>query len=207
MSQSFLHTDTLCVGYGKTCLVQNINISLAPGKILSLIGPNGAGKSTILKTMIRQLQPLGGTILLCGHRLEQVEEKELSRTMSILMTQKVMTERMSCHDVVAAGRYPYTGRFGILGDQDEKQVRSAMELMHVENLENEDFSHISDGQRQRVMLARAICQEPELLILDEPTSYLDIRYKLEFLQVIRYLAKERRIAVLMSMHELELARA
>ena len=206
MNEFLLRLDGLAVGYGKKTLVDSIVLSVRPGQIVTLIGPNGAGKSTILKTLTRQLAPLAGTIWLSGKPLSETDEKTLSRTMSILMTQRVDPELMTCEDVVSAGRYPYTGRFGVLRDEDRRQIDAAMALTDVTELRDVDFGRISDGQRQRVMLARAICQEPSVLVLDEPTSYLDIRYKLELLSVLRKLARERSVAVVMTLHELELAR-
>ena len=112
---------------------------------------------------------------------------------------------MTCEDVVATGRYPYTGRFGVLRAEDHAAVQNAMELVQVAEIGDSLFDRISDGQRQRVMLARAICQEPEILILDEPTSYLDVRHKLEFLSIIQNMSRERNLSVIMSLHELDLA--
>ena len=205
MEQPILHTDALAVGYGSTVLIRGIALRVCPGEILVLIGPNGAGKSTILKTISRQLAPLGGTVCLQGRPLHSVAPAEAAKTMSILMTERIEPELMTCEDVVSAGRYPYTGRFGVLTAEDHAQMDAAMELVHVAGLRNQDFSRISDGQRQRVMLARAICQQPKVLILDEPTSFLDIRYKLELLQILKELANERKMAVILSLHELDLA--
>ena len=122
-----------------------------------------------------------------------------------MLTERKPAEKMTCEEVVSLGRYPYTGRLGILSENDKKIVRDTMELVHVTELADRNYDHISDGQRQRVLLARAICQEPEIMILDEPTSYLDIRHKLEFLDLLRSLTQEKEIGVIMSMHELELA--
>ena len=206
MEEYILHSRELAVGYGRNVLVRDVEISVRRGEIVTLIGPNGAGKSTLLKTITRQIAPLAGTIYLSGRSLTDTDERTLSRTMSILMTERVEPELMTCRDVVSAGRYPYTGRFGVLSDEDRRQIDAAMELVHVSPLADRDFNRISDGQRQRVMLARAICQQPRVLVLDEPTSYLDIRHKLELLELLRTLAREREAAVVMTLHELELAK-
>ena len=130
---------------------------------------------------------------------------ELSKKMAVVMTKRLRAELMTCEDVVATGRYPYTGRFGVLRAEDHAAVQNAMELVQVAEIGDSLFDRISDGQRQRVMLARAICQEPEILILDEPTSYLDVRHKLEFLSILQKLCRERELTVILSLHELELA--
>ena len=201
----YFYTEGLTVGYHGVPLIKDIRISLKKGEIMTLIGPNGAGKTTILKSIIQQLSPLGGVAYLDGRSLNQMTGKELSKKMSVVLTERVRPELMTCEDVVATGRYPYTGRFGILSDQDRRIVREAMELVHISELADRDFLKTSDGQKQRVMLARAICQEPDIIVLDEPTSFLDIRYKLEFLSIIQNMCRTRNLSVLMSLHELDLA--
>lgn len=205
MVEWILHTKDLTVGYGGRPLISDIEIAVRPGEILVLIGPNGAGKSTILKTISRQLAPVAGTVYLENGALGSLPAAKAAKTMAILMTGRVEPELMTCEDVVSAGRYPYTGRFGVLTAEDHAQMDAAMELVHVSELRDKDFTRISDGQRQRVMLARAICQQPKVLVLDEPTSFLDIRYKLELLQILKELAREKQVAVILSLHELDLA--
>ena len=201
----YFQTEKLAVGYKKKPLISNIDISLKRGEILTLIGPNGAGKSTILKSISRQLELVGGVVWLGGKNLTEMSGDELSKKMAVVLTEKLRTEMMTCEDVVATGRYPYTGKFGILSKEDHRIVEETMELVHVTNIKDQDFTKISDGQRQRVMLARAICQEPEIIILDEPTSYLDVKYKLEFLSILQELQRKKKLTVIMSLHELELA--
>ena len=121
------------------------------------------------------------------------------------MTERIQPELMTCEDIVATGRYPYTGTLGILSSEDWEKVHRAMEMVHAMDFKDRDFTAISDGQRQRILLARAICQEPEVIVLDEPTSFLDIRHKLELLSILKQMVLENHTAVLMSLHELDLA--
>lgn len=203
--KSFVYTENLTVGYDGKPLIRDIRLSLEKGQILTLIGPNGAGKSTILKSLIRQLKLVGGAVWLDNTSMERMTDKEISRKMAVVMTERIHPELMTCEDVVATGRYPYTGTLGILGAEDHEKVKSAMNLVHAWELRDRDFSAISDGQRQRILLARAICQEPEVIVLDEPTSFLDIRYKLELLTVLKQLVREKQVAVILSLHEIDLA--
>lgn len=205
MMEKAVYTSGLGAGYGKKAVISGIEISAERGKITALIGPNGAGKSTILKTLTRQLAPVSGTVFIDGNELSKITPHELAKKMSILMTERINPELMTCYDVAAAGRYPYTDRLGFLSVHDRECIDEAMRLTSSENLADREFSRISDGQRQRVMLARAICQEPEIMVLDEPTSFLDIHHKLELLNILRRLAEERNVAVIMSMHEIDLA--
>ncbi|MGN1416757.1 MAG: ABC transporter ATP-binding protein [Oscillospiraceae bacterium] len=203
--EEILRTEKLSAGYGGKMIVGDMDITAERGKILTLIGPNGAGKSTVLKTLIRQLDPVSGRIAVLGKDIGTLSGRALARTMSIMMTERTDTELITCRDVVNSGRYPYTGQLGILSDTDRRQAEKAMELTAVTEIADDDFSRISDGQRQRVMLARAVAQEPDILILDEPTSYLDISHKLKLLDILKQLTRERQIAVIMSMHEIDLA--
>lgn len=205
MEEYYFYTEGLTVGYEGVPLIRNIELRLQKGEILTLIGPNGAGKTTILKSIIRQLSPLAGVVYLDGREIASMSGQELSRKLSVVLTERVRPELMTCEDVVATGRYPYTGRFGMLSDEDRRIVRESMELVHIGDLSDRDFTQTSDGQKQRVMLARAICQEPEIIVLDEPTSFLDMKYKLEFLSIIQNMSRTRNLSVIMSLHELDLA--
>lgn len=201
----YITTEKISVGYDGKPLIEEVEIALRKGEILTLLGPNGAGKSTILKSIARQLSLIAGTVRLDGEDMRTLTGAELSKKMAVVMTKRLRGELMTCEDVVATGRYPYTGRFGVLRAEDHAAVQNAMELVQVAEIGDSLFDRISDGQRQRVMLARAICQEPEILILDEPTSYLDVRHKLEFLSILQKLCREKALTVILSLHELELA--
>lgn len=205
MAEYYFRAEDLKVGYEGRALLEGIHIRLKKGEILTLVGPNGAGKSTILKSMTRQLRILGGRVVIGEKDLSKYTYRELSRRMAVVLTERVRPELMTCRDIVAAGRYPYTGRLGILGREDEKKVDEAMGLVRAKELGTRLFTALSDGQKQRILLARALCQEPEVLVLDEPTSFLDIKYKLELLDILRKMAKERGITVIMSLHEIDLA--
>ena len=202
----YLETKDLVVGYDGVPLISDVNIQLHAGEILTLIGPNGAGKSTILKSIVGYLDSLGGAVYISGRPVGELSAHELSLELSVMLTERMRTELLTCADIVETGRYPYTGRLGILTDEDRAKVREAMDMVHVWDLRDRDFMQISDGQRQRIMLARAIAQEPHIIMLDEPTNYLDIHYQIELLNVLRRLVRTRDVAVIMSLHELPLAR-
>lgn len=205
MEKYFIHTEQMTVGYEGKPLIRDIEISLNRGEILTLIGPNGAGKSTILKSMTKQLKLIGGTVYLGGEIMNRMSGKEIAKRLAVVMTERIRPELMTCEDIVATGRYPYTGTLGILGAEDWEKVHEAMALVHALEFKDRDFTAISDGQRQRILLARAICQEPEVIVLDEPTSFLDIRHKLELLAILKNMVIQKKTAVLMSLHELDLA--
>ena len=199
-----LETRGLTIGYDSD-IITDISLRVVPGKIVTLIGPNGSGKSTLLKTVTGQLKSRGGVILIDGRNRSSMSTKEIATKLSIVMTASVKPELMTCRQVVESGRYPYTGMFGKLSEKDQEKVDEAIEATQTEDIADRLFTNISDGQRQRVWLARALAQEPDVLVLDEPTSYLDIRYKTDILTKIRDLTRSRNIAVLMSIHEPETA--
>ena len=200
-----LYAENINIGYGKKIILDNLSFELHAGEILTLIGANGVGKSTILKTIAKQLRPIAGAVYLNQKNINHFKEQEFAKQLAIFLTQRIEPELMTCEDVVASGRYPYTGKLGILSAQDNIKIDEALKLVHAESFRYQDFNQISDGQRQRIMLARAICQEPEVLLLDEPTSFLDIKHKLELLGLIQKLTREKNLAVMLSLHELDLA--
>ena len=206
MKEHFLcGAQGLAIGYGKAPLLSDICLGVQPGQILTLIGPNGAGKSTLLRTLAGQLAPMGGTVLLEGRSLAGYTGTQRAQKLALMAPHSRRMELTTCFDFVSAGRYPYTGRLGILSAGDRQQVHRALELVGAAQLADRDFNRISDGQRQRILLARALCQQPEVILLDEPTSFLDIKGKIELLTILKELAHTGQLAVILSLHELELA--
>ncbi len=204
-TNSYIRLDDLSVGYNGKAIIRDICVDIEKGDIISLIGPNGAGKSTILKSITRQLSLIQGKVIFNEQDLHKIPFRDLSKKMAVVLTERMKTDLLTCYDIVASGRYPYTGKLGILSEEDERKVDEAIAAVHASELGPRDFNAISDGQRQRILLARAICQDPEVIILDEPTSFLDIRYKLELLSILRNMAKKKGITVIMSLHEIDLA--
>ena len=203
---SYLHTENMGAGYDRKLIIDGVTIDVKKGEIVTLIGPNGSGKSTVLRSIIGQLKLIGGAVFLEGRKMTSISSGELARKQSVLMTDRIKTELMTCYDIVATARYPYTGSLGLLTDDDKKKVNDAIKTVNAEKLADRDFNSISDGQKQRILLARCIAQEPELIVLDEPTSFLDIKYKIELLQILKNLAKDKGTAIIMSMHEIDFAR-
>ena len=193
--KAFCRTDDLAIGYGKTPLMEHIRLGAEKGGILTLIGPNGAGKSTLLKTLAAQLAPQGGAVLLDGKSLADYSGPERARKMALMVPHTRRTELTTCFEMASAGRYPYTGRLGVLSAEDRRQVYAALALVGAEAVAGRDFNCISDGQRQRVLLARAICQQPELILLDEPTSNLDSLNEGIILKSLKESAEEKTIVL------------
>lgn len=156
----YLETKNLSVGYHGKPLIEDVSLCVQRGKIVTLIGPNGSGKSTILKTIIGQLPELSGTVYLDGETMRSRSRNDVARRMAILMTARVEPELMTCRDVVSSGRYPYTGRLGVLRDEDKKIVEQSLSQVDALAFADAPFSAVSDGQRQRILLARALCQQP-----------------------------------------------
>ena len=185
-------------------ILHDVNLTVQE-RFVAVTGPNGGGKSTILKTLARQLTPMAGAVYLDKQALGQMAEKELAQRLAIVTTERIDPELMTCRDIVSTGRYPYTGRLGLLRAEDRAIVESALVQVHAGELAELPFAQVSDGQRQRVLLARALCQQPDVILLDEPTSFLDIHHKLELLDILKNLVRQQRLAVVMSLHELDLA--
>jgi iron complex transport system ATP-binding protein len=204
-----LRTRDLAVGYrtrrSRRAVLERVNLTVAPGELVCLLGPNGIGKSTLLRTLGRMQPALWGSIELGGAALASLSANELARRLGVVLTERVAIDALSVRRVVEFGRYPHSGWFGTLKARDREVVEWALDASGARRLADRDFSRLSDGERQRVMIARALAQEPVLLMLDEPTAFLDVPARVELMGLLRQLTREAAIAVIVSTHDLELA--
>lgn len=200
-----LKTINLTVGYRDRTVIKKASISIEPGKFIGVIGPNASGKSTLLKTMARLLKPLSGVIYLDGKELDKMNRQEVAKKIGVVLTEKIQSGLLTSFEIVAMGRYQYTGPFARLSQRDKLVIEQSLRSTGALHLANRRFSELSDGEKQRVMIARALAQEPSILILDEPTTHLDARGRVEIMLLLRKLSRERRIAIVASTHDIELA--
>jgi iron complex transport system ATP-binding protein len=200
-----LRTDKLSVGYGKRMVVSDINVMLMKGQFVCLLGPNGSGKSTILKTIVRTLAPLDGEIFLNDRKIIQLSNQEMAKTTAVVLTEPVSAGLLSAYDVVMLGRQPHSGLLSRATARDHQIVTDSLNMVNAGNIEQRYFSELSDGEKQKVLLARALAQEPQLIVLDEPTSHLDIKHRIEVMLILRQLTREKGVTVIASLHDIDLA--
>ncbi len=194
------------IGRRETKVVASgLSTSLRPGELVCLLGPNGAGKSTLMRTMAGMQQPLGGAVELGGVNIHQLPARELARQLSVVLTERISIGAMTAYALVALGRYPHTNWAGTLNDRDHEVIRWALQTTGAGEFAARNIAELSDGERQRVMVARALAQEPQLMILDEITAFLDLPRRVEIMQMLRELARTTNRAILLSTHDLDLA--
>jgi iron complex transport system ATP-binding protein len=210
MSVPILTTHDLAIGYSlsrtkhETVLAQ-INLALHPGEFVCLLGPNGAGKSTLLRTLSGVQAPLGGMAQIDNTNIHTLSKLALARRLSVVLTDRLEIGNLSAYDLISLGRQPHTGLLGRLTPIDHQIVRWAMHVTRCTPLAERYVSKMSDGQRQRIMIARALAQEPQVMFLDEPTAFLDLPTRVEIMGLLRRLARDIGLAVLLSTHDLDLA--
>jgi iron complex transport system ATP-binding protein len=206
---AFLTTHQLAIGYTfsrrPTTVLREINVTLLPGELTCLIGPNGAGKSTLMRTLAGMQPPLAGQVLLGDEEMQRIPAQRLAKQLAIVLTERVDVGNLSSYALAALGRHPYTDWRGQLSPHDEAVVRDALTTVGAAALAHRPVNELSDGERQKVMIARALAQEPQILLLDEPTAFLDLPRRVEIMQLLHKLARERGCAILLSTHDLELA--
>lgn len=205
MKPIILEIENLAIGF-KEIIFENINARIQTGTLISLMGINGAGKSCLLKTLGHLIPRQFGQMKINGKDFAEYSALDFSKMVSIVLTEKFQVDFLRVDELVSLGRSPYTSWTGELSQNDQIIVERVMEQMGIERLSSKFFSELSDGQKQKVLIARALAQKPQILILDEPTTYLDIPSKIELLKILRTIASESDVAILMSTHDLDLVR-
>jgi iron complex transport system ATP-binding protein len=209
VNETILKTNELATGYshgrrGDFEVCRGLDLSFYRGEVCALIGPNGAGKSTLLRTLAGLQQPLKGSIVLSGRPLERYGRGDLARSMAVVLTGRLNMGRLSCRSLISLARYPYTGWLRRGGREDEEAVERAMEAVGISEMADAEADELSDGEFEKVMIARALAQEPEVMLLDEPAAYLDFARRVELMHLLNRLAEERGMAVLVTSHDLDL---
>ncbi|MEA5554488.1 ABC transporter ATP-binding protein [Anabaena cylindrica UHCC 0172] len=210
MSNSILTTYNLTIGYKtsqKTIrnVAANISTSLQAGELVCLLGANGAGKSTLLRTLAGMQPPIAGEVKLLEDDIYKLPPQELAKRLSLVLTEKIDVGMLSAYALVTMGRYPYTDWWGRLSSEDENIINWAIKSVGAVNLAQRNVSELSDGERQKIMIARALAQSPMVMLLDEPTAFLDLPRRVEIMKLLRQLARDTNQAILLSTHDLDLA--
>ena len=207
--KNILTTSNLSIGYksGKTTvtIAGHLNLNLTSGKLISLIGANGIGKSTLLRTITGIQQPLSGTVFLNDKNINTYKPLDLAQNLSLVLTEKLPSSNLSVFELVALGRQPYTNWIGTLTPEDIIKVNEALELTQISHLAQKRHFEISDGQLQKVLIARALAQDTPLIILDEPTTHLDLLHKVSLFKLLKKLTQETQKCILFSTHDIDLA--
>lgn len=198
-------TNRLTVGYRGHRVVEDISLSLPCGRLVCLLGPNGAGKSTLLRTLCGFQPPIAGTVTISGNNITTMSAAEVARLVSVVLTDRPPTPSLTAAEMVGMGRAPYTGFWGRLSDNDRRLVSEAMQTVGVDSLATRRMGRLSDGERQKVMIAKALAQHTPVIVLDEPTAFLDYPSKVAVMKTLARLAHDEGKTILMSTHDLELA--
>lgn len=209
MKQPTIQIESLSTGYRSknnvTVVAHDINATINGGELTCLLGPNGAGKSTLLRTLSAFLPPVKGDITIMGRNLRDYSDRELAKTIGVVLTEKTDLRNMTVEDLIGLGRSPYTGFWGTLHKQDREIVNRAIEMVGIEPLRGRMIHTLSDGERQKVMIAKALAQETPVIFLDEPTAFLDFPSKVEIMQLLHNLSRTTGKTIFLSTHDLELA--
>ena len=206
---SALRTIDLAVGYpskrSKTVVLEDLNLSVRAGEMVCLAGPNGIGKSTLLRTISKIQPPLSGSVEINGVDLSRLNHIALARSLGVVLTERPVAGALPAHRLVELGRYPHINWLGQLGPHDHDVVDWAIDAVSAGHLASRDSSKLSDGERQRIMIARALAQEPAILLLDEPTAFLDVPSRVELMGLLRRLVRDEELAIVVSTHDFDLA--
>ena len=208
-AKNILHTSNLSIGYkskkGVVTIAENLNLNFHEGKLITLIGANGIGKSTLLRTLTGIQKPLSGEVFLNQKNIQNYTASELAQNLSVVLTEKLPPSNLTVYELVALGRQPYTNWIGKLSGLDIQKVNEAIQLTNIAHLSDKKHFEISDGQLQKVLVARALSQDTPLIILDEPTTHLDLLHKVSLFKLLKKLTKETGKCILFSTHDIDLA--
>ena len=199
-----LKTKDLHIGYKDKAILPPINVSLDEGNLIALIGPNGAGKSTFFKTLTAHIKPISGSIELMGKDLSEYSSKEKAMLIGLVLTERPDDMFLKVYDVVASGRCPYTNFFGKIEKEDENIIQESLDIVGINHLKDRYFNTLSDGEKQKVMIAKTLAQNTPIIFMDEPTAFIDYPSKIELFSLMKMLSKERNKTIIFSSHDLEL---
>lgn len=199
-----IKTQNLSIGYNGKPLMTDINVSLNAGDIVALAGPNGAGKTTLFKTLTASIKPVSGEVSLMGRNLSDYSATERASMFSLVLTDKPDDMFLKVFDIVAAGRYPYMGLLARLKDKDREIVMQSLDTVGITALAERNFISLSDGEKQKVMIAKALAQDTPIIFMDEPAAFLDYPSKIELIHLMKRLSREQGKTILFSSHDLEL---
>lgn len=209
MNQKILSASNLSIGYAsknqRNTIAENLNLNLANGQLVALVGANGIGKSTLLRTLTGIQKPLAGTVILNSKDIFSYNPLDLAQNLSLVLTEKLPPSNLTVFELIALGRQPYTNWLGKLSATDLEKVNQAIALTHIEHLSHKKHHEISDGQLQIVLIARALAQDTPLIILDEPTTHLDLHHKVSVFKLLKKLSQETNKCILFSTHDIDLA--
>lgn len=209
MNNTILHTKNLSIGYTSKkevkTIATDITVSLNKGKLITLIGGNGIGKSTLLRTISAIQKPISGEVFLNEKDIFSMDNSDLAQQQSLVLTDKLPSSNLTVWELIALGRQPYTNWIGNLTDDDYSKIKTAVQLTNIEHLTEKKHYEISDGQLQKVLIARALAQDTDLIILDEPTTHLDLFHKVSVFKLLQKLAHETEKCILFSTHDIDLA--
>ena len=208
-NQNILHTENLSIGYvskkKQNVIASNINLSFGKAKLISLVGANGIGKSTLLRTITRIQTPISGKILINEKNISDYSPIEMAQQLSVVLTEKLPPSNLTVFELVALGRQPYTNWIGTMSEHDIFKINNALELSQIQHLSNKKHYELSDGQLQKVLVARAFAQDTPLIILDEPTTHLDLLNKVSLFKLLKKMSVESEKCILFSTHDIDLA--
>jgi len=206
---SILTTQNLSIGYskkGKTDVIQSeLNLQLRAGELVCLIGPNGSGKSTLMRTLAGLQKPLSGKIMIDGNEISKLKQHDKALLIALVLTERVDIENATVYNLVSLGRHPHSNWWGNITVEEDAIIREAIAMVHMEHKMDHNINELSDGERQRAMIAKALAQDTPIIMLDEPTAHLDLPNRVEIMLLLHKLARDTQKAILLSTHELDLA--